>query len=453
MTTTAPRTTSTAAPFIAETTTTRGEPIDHTTLLRSARPTPAGRETLAGLLAERTEWMSLTSAFYADPEIFDLDMQGIFGSHWFFAASVAEIPEPGDYVTIDVGPHSLILIRTDDGGINALHNVCRHRGARVLVDPWGSTGNLVCGYHSWTYSPDGTLLHASSPGQQFDKSCFALKRAHSRVVAGLIFVCLAAEPSEDFDQVAAVWEPYFAPHALGEAKVAFQQSIVEEGNWKLVMENNRECYHCDGHPELACSLFPTWGLDEETVPAHLEDAWERNVAADKELRERCERYGLPYEVVEELNTRIQGFRISREPLDGEGESFSETGHRLSKKLLGDLPDFRLGRSSLHLQPNSWFHFLADHMVTFAAFPLNEKQTLVRTTWIVADDAVEGVDYSLDELTHVWKQTNLQDAEFVRRTQLGVSSPAYEPGPYMKSEYQVEAFISWYIDRMREYLAR
>ena len=269
---------------------------------------------------------SLDAPFYTDPTIFNIDMEAIFGQHWIFAASIAELPEPGDYVTVDYGPYSLIVLRNDDGGVNVLHNVCRHRGARVLTEPAGSTGNLVCGYHSWTYSPEGNLIHASAPGEtKFDKGCFGLKRAHSRVVAGLIFVCIADEPPTDFDETAKIFEPYLAPHDLSKTKIAYQQNIIEEGNWKLVMENNRECYHCDGHPELACSLFPTWGLTEGLIPPHLEEVWDRNKEAQSSLEERCRRYGLPYEVVEELDTRVAGIRISRESLDGDGESFSPTG--------------------------------------------------------------------------------------------------------------------------------
>ncbi|MCZ4136213.1 (Fe-S)-binding protein, partial [Escherichia coli] len=106
------------------------------------------------LFANRRTGYSLEAPLYTDRSIFDVEMQAIFGTHWLFAASIAEIPEPGDYVTLDYGPHSLIVLRTDDGGVNVLHNVCRHRGARVLTAASGSTGNLVCGYHSWTYSPE-----------------------------------------------------------------------------------------------------------------------------------------------------------------------------------------------------------------------------------------------------------------------------------------------------------
>ena len=235
-------------------------PSPHRPFLRTALRTPAGSSSLArlrDLLDRRRRWTSLESAFYADAEIFAHDIAGIFDRHWFFAASVAEIPEPGDFVTIDVGDRSVILIRDDDGGVNALRNVCRHRGARVLTEPSGSVGNLVCAYHSWTYGRDGSLLHAAAAGPEFDPSCFGLRRVHSMTVAGLIFLCLAPEPPTDFAEVAEIFAPFAEPHDIPRTKVAHQQEIIEQGNWKLVMENNRECYHCDGHRELACSNFTT----------------------------------------------------------------------------------------------------------------------------------------------------------------------------------------------------
>lgn len=194
---------------------------------------------LQALVESRRPGFSLTAPFYTDRQLFDLDMRAIFGQHWLFAGSIAELPEPGDYITVDFGPYALILLHHDDGSVRALHNVCRHRGARILTEDSGTTGNLVCGYHSWTYAPSGELIHASAPGEiDFDAGCFALKRAHCRVVGGLIFVCTAAQPPEDFDEVAEILRPYVEPHELGATKVAYQQDIVEQGNWKLVMGNS-----------------------------------------------------------------------------------------------------------------------------------------------------------------------------------------------------------------------
>ena len=412
------------------------------------------RSTLdvAALLARRVPGRPLEQPFYTSREIFELDLSAVFARSWIFVATEAEIREPGDYVTVEIGNYSVIIVRDDDEQVRAFHNVCRHRGARILVDATGSVGTIVCGYHKWTYGVDGTLLHAGQQARDFDRSCLGLKSVHVRSVAGLIHICLAAEPPADFDDVAARLEPYLLPHRLGEAKVAASEDIIENGNWKLVMENNRECYHCDGHPELSCSLFPTYGYDEADVPALLRPAFDRYLQADADLQRSCVELGLPFARIEELDGRQSAFRVQREPLDGAGQSFSPDGRAVCRKLLGDLPNPRLGRLSMHHQPNTWLHVLSDHAVTFSALPLGPDQTLVRTTWLVHQDAVEGLDYDLDGLTDTWRQTNLQDAGFVSRAQLGVSSPAYEPGPYTLSEYQVEKFCSWYLDRLREQVA-
>lgn len=403
------------------------------------------------LIDRRALGHALEAPFYTSPEFFDLDIAAIFAKHWIFVATEAELPEPGDYVTSALGTYSIIIIRDDDANLRSFHNVCRHRGARLLDQERGSVGNLVCGYHKWVYNADGTLRYAPSQPSDFDPSCFGLKPVHVRSVAGLVFICLADEPPSDFVDVAARIEPFLLPHGLRRAKVAAQVDLVEEGNWKLVMENNRECYHCDGHPELLRTFFPTYGYAEEDIPPLLRPAHERYLRAGTELRRTCEELGLPYQLIEELDTRATGFRIQRDPLDLAGESFTPDGKAACRLLLGDFPTPRLGDLLLHLQPNSWFHFVGDHAITFSVLPIAPDRTLLRTTWLVHPEAEEGVDYDPDALVKVWTATNEQDAALVARAQQGVASPAYQPGPYAPTEYQVEAFCNWYIIRLRAHL--
>jgi glycine betaine catabolism A len=417
-----------------------------------ARPLPDTASRTARLVADRRPGHSLPAPFYNDHEIFDLDMSAVFARSWIFVGTEAEVAEPGDYRTVEVGSYSVIVVRDDDEQVRAWHNVCRHRGARILTDQQGSVGNIVCGYHKWTYGVDGRLVHAGQQPPSFDPGCFGLKPVHVRTVAGLVYICLAIEPPADFDDIAERVTPYLLPHQLQRTKVAAQVDLVEQGNWKLVMENNRECYHCDGHPELSCSLFPTYGYEAADMPARLRPAFDRYLAADDLLRRDCEERGLPYARIEELSGRETGFRIQREPLDGAGESLSLDGSAVSRPLLGELDTPRLGRLSMHHQPNAWFHFMADHAVTFSVLPLAPDRTLLRTTWLVHEDAVEGEDYDVDALTDVWRQTNLQDGVFVARAQLGTTSPAYEPGPYAPSEYQVDDFCTWYVERLGERVA-
>ncbi|WP_084499972.1 aromatic ring-hydroxylating oxygenase subunit alpha [Brevibacterium album] len=425
------------------------------TTIPETRPTASGQAIFDAQWRERVTarrpGYSLEAPFYTDEAHFRKDMEAIFSRTWLFVASVAEVPEPGDYVTIDVGRDSVIVIRDDDEEIRAYHNVCRHRGARLLMDSSGSVGNIVCGYHQWTYSPDGELMHAGLQAPDFDRSCFSLRSVHTKVIAGLVFICLAADPPEDIHEVADRISPYIAPHDLTRTRVAHQEDLVENANWKLVMENNRECYHCEGaHPELTATFFPTYGYPEDQIPKRLLPAHARYLEAEKRLTVDADRNGLRSRLITELSGRPTGFRIQREALDGAGESYTMDGGRASRRLLGSFDTHALGRLSLHVQPNTWFHFLSDHVVTFSLVPLSVDRTLVRTTWLVHEDAEAGVDYDLDRLTEVWHKTNAEDAELCERAQLGVSSPAYVPGPYAPTETDVDAFCVWYIERLREY---
>ena len=410
------------------------------------------QDDLAALVGRRAAGYGLEAPLYASQEAFDLDLAAIFSQHWLFVAAEAEVAEPGDFVTVEVGPSSVIVVRDDDEVVRAFHNVCRHRGSRILDDKCGSIGNLVCPYHHWTYNVDGRLLHAENQPATFDRSRFGLKPVHVRSVGGLVFICLADEPPADFDDVAARIEPYLAPYELGRTKVAHQVDIVEQGNWKLVMENNRECYHCDGHPELISAYFPLHGYTAADVPPRLRRVWDRFEKATEDLQAACRRQNFPRDAIRELDNRPTGFMIAHAPLDGAGKSYTAGGEAVCRKRLGTIADDRFGDLHLHLQPNSWFHMLSDHAVVFSTLPLGPDRTLVRTTWLVHADAVEGVDYDVPTLTHVWSATNSQDSAFVARTQRGVEDRGYQPGPYFEVEGDVDAFVTWYISRVRAHLS-
>jgi glycine betaine catabolism A len=404
---------------------------------------------LTALAQGRASGYSLEAPFYTSPEIHEQDLDRIFGRHWIFCAAEAELPDPGDYVTIDVGANSVIIVRDDDENVRAFRNVCRHRGSRLLQESCGSIGNIVCPYHQWTYRVDGSLIYAESQADDFDYGKFGLRSVHVRAVGGLIFICLAEEPPADFDEVGEFLEPYLKPYELSSAKVAHQTDIVEEGNWKLVMENNRECHHCDAsHPELVTAYFPISRYDVEDVPPRMLPTYERYQEAQAELEEARRAIGFPGEERCELEGRPTAFQLSHLPLDGAGASFGPDGQQLCAKLMGAIEDPRFGDLSLHMQPNSWFHFLSDHAVVFSVIPLAADRTLVRTTWLVHPEAVEGVDYSVESLTSVWRATNDQDRALVESTQRGVADPGYLPGPYSVVEGEVDDFVTWYVQRIQ-----
>jgi Rieske 2Fe-2S family protein len=406
--------------------------------------------SLDALIARRRPGYSLEAPFYTSRAVFDLDLDLIFGRHWIYVGVEPDVPEPGDCMTVDIGLNSVVIARDDDMGIRAFHNVCRHRGAKLVHDPKATVGNLVCRYHQWTYGLDGRLLYAEHMAEDFDRACFGLKPVHVRSMAGLLFICLAAEPPADFELMAQELTPYIAPHDLPNCKVIKEVELIEHGNWKLTMENNRECYHCSvSHPELTISLFAEgYGFVPDPDNAELVANADRYDALVAEMQGKWTASGFPAREVEHLADRVTGYRTERLPLDGAGESQTVDTKAASRKLLGSFTDARLGGLSVWTQPNSWHHFMSDHIVTFSAIPLDPERTLLRTKWLVHKDAVEGVDYDIDNVTAVWEATNRQDGELVGMAQAGARTTGYEQGPYSTyTEGLVEKFSRWYIGRL------
>ncbi len=214
------------------------------------------RNEALNLLRSRKKYFSLPQPFYNSPGIFNLDLGGIFNGHWIFAGMSSEIATPGSYLTLSIGRSSIVVARDHDGEIRAFFNTCRHRGSKICLEEHGRVRrNLVCPYHQWTYDLSGRLYHAGRMHSAFDADPEknALKRVHVQDIGGLLYLCLADAPSEL--EFARTIEPYLAPHDFANTKVAYKQHINIKANWKLFMENSRECYHCPGsHPELLKSF-------------------------------------------------------------------------------------------------------------------------------------------------------------------------------------------------------
>ena len=399
--------------------------------------------TLQALLRRRKPGYTLEAPFYTDPAVFDADMDAIFGRHWIFVGVEPDVAEAGDAMVVDIGKTSIVIVRGDDDVVRAFHNVCRHRGARLVHDYKTTVGNLVCRYHTWTYGLEGNLMFAEHMGDNFDLSCHGLKSVHLRSLEGLLFICLAQNPPADFDVMAATMAPYIAPHGLKNAKVAYEEDIYEQGNWKLTMENNRECYHCAGnHPELTVPLF-AYGFG--FAPDELDDLGREEALRYADLVAKSHRAwesgGIPSQMVEHLDDMVTGYRTERLPLDGAGESHTGDTRAACRKLMGRINDPRHGALHFWTQPNSWHHLMSDHAVTFAAIPLTPETTLLRTKWLVHKDAVEGVDYDIENLKAVWTATNYQDSALV----------GYLPGGRAQPGLRAGAVLAAYRDARREVL--
>jgi len=400
-------------------------------------------EAMLAQLRAHVPERALPRDFYNSPDYFEQEMRALWYREWLFVGHECEVAQAGDYLTATVGAYPVLLVRDRDGSLRAFHNTCRHRGSRICAAEHGTAPRLVCPYHQWSYRLDGTLLAAREMGADFDRAAHGLKPVHCAAVGGYVFICVAAQ-APDFDTFVRMAEPYLLPHRLRDAKVAFESTIVEHANWKLVWENNRECYHCAAnHPEL-CRTFPSTptviGLDAAAANPRMAAAWER-----------WQKVGLPSRF--ELASSGQS-RVVRMPLVEEMLSFTLDGKPASRRPLSDaITAADVGSLLLFHYPSTWNHILGDHATTFRVLPLSPTETQLTTKWLVHKDAREGVDYDVSRLTQVWSATNDEDRRVCQENQRGVNSPAYEPAPYSPvHEAGVMQFIAWYRRHLIEQLA-
>jgi len=405
-------------------------------------------DAIARLLDTDRAGYTLPRDLYVSEEAYRFDTEVMLKSVWLYAGTVAHAKKPGDWFIFELGHNQVIIVRGRDGEMRAFHNTCRHRGARICETATGNSPRLICPYHFWTYGLDGKLLAARNMPEGFVKSEHGLAPVAIENIAGLLFVCLSDNPppigrarEEIAEQVSL--------YNLEKLKVVVQDELIEPANWKLVMENNRECYHCDqNHPELLKSLSTNGfgkGLPEDGEEDAIDDAkFEALIDAQ---REHWRKIGIFHPLIEfpEENGQTGWHRVARLPLDHGAVSQTIDGRPAC-----NIPIWPHGleeKSSLSLwtQPNSWHHFCNDHVVTFSLTPIAADKTLLRTSWLVHEDAVEGVDYDPANLAAVWRATNSQDSYLATVNHKGITSDGYQPGMYSVEEKLVDAFKTFYVE--------
>ncbi len=390
---------------------------------------------IANWLSNDRKGHTLPRGLYVSDEAFAFDAQVMLKSVWLYACTVAHVKNAGDYFVFELAGNSIIILRGRDNEVRAFWNSCRHRGAKICLAQSGCAPRLMCPYHQWTYGLDGKLLAARSMAEDFDKADHGLNPVALENVGGLIFICLSDNPPP-IDRVKADIVDQIAVYDLEKLKVAVQDDYIEDANWKLVMENNRECYHCDvGHPELI-SVLGTTGFGRD---APADDYLETKRAEWQAL-------GIDHDVIEFPDGWWH--RVARLALANGAVTQSIDGKLACQKLIGPFKVPETSSLSVWTQPNSWHHFCCDHVVTFSLTPIGPEKTLLRTSWLVHEDAVEGVDYNPDHLAALWRATNVQDGHFSMVNHQGIANDGYVQGPYAVEENLVEDFKDFYVDRAK-----
>lgn len=325
---------------------------------------------------------------YHSPEHYALELERFFRPDWRFVCHVSELAEPGSYMSYELDRDSVIVVRTSEGEINAFHNVCRHRGAPLVRESRGQCqGSLVCPFHGWRYGLDGRLRTAPLMHDGFDRSGLDLKPAWVETWNGFVFVCVGSRrPSPISERLAGA---DFSGYDMDRLKVVWEREDIVEANWKIAWEGGIECYHCPmNHP----------GLMKVT----------------------------PFD---DYGDQLNASRICEYDYIPDRPSFPEFQDDPSKNGIrhADNP----ARSSTVVQ---WhlgvFELFVGHRGAGAAAfrPLGPTRTAIRMIQLVPVDAVEGVDYTMERL-RLGATVRDEDNTLVELVQKGVTSSAFEPGPF------------------------
>ena len=404
---------------------------------------------LTALLASRRDGHGMPRGFYHSEALYAAETHTIWQHGWLFVGFAFEIPNPGDFLTLSIGSSPVLVIRGDDGAVRAFHNVCRHRGSQICRTDSGSVRALVCPYHSWTYSRQGELIACQGMQEGIDKSTLGLKPIRAEVVTGLIYISLAAAPPA-FAGLREHFAVPGAPQGFDRARIAHTIDYDVEANWKLVWENNRECFHCTPrHPQYVKSNFDV--VDEERAS----DAMKQKISAA--LARINAKWAVPGDASMHPSGGLATFpdpdldkwyTANRTPLAAGFDTESMDGKRVAP-LMGDYQDSDVGVLRMRSLPNFWVHASCDHAVVTRMLPNGLRKTRMRSYWLVHEDARGGADYQLDRLLPFWNLTNEQDWEICKWQQKGIDSTGYEPGPLsQRKEYNVDAFIRWHLKAMR-----
>ena len=396
------------------------------------------------LIARQQPGFTLEQPFYRDPEIFRRDMARIVSRTWLYVAHVSEIPEPGDFLLYAIGEESILLVRGPDREVRAFFNVCRHRGSRICLEHRGRVRRvLTCPYHAWTYDLEGRLIRARGMAEGFDRSAFGLHPCQVRVAHGLIFLCLAeaGDPEvADFGGIAGDLDTCATLHHLADTRVAHREVYPTRANWKLVVDNFRECYHCaPAHPGY--TMVNAYVRAEEQDPAGYAAsirAWEKKTLA----------LGHPVgdSTSSDRGDRRQPRGYWRQPIREGFVTLSEDGGPVAP-LLGRLAHWDGGETAFSFGPLSYAYLCADHLCMFRFTPVAPELSEVVLTWHVRADAEEGRDYDLARLKWMWDVTTIEDTRIIIDNQKGVNSTRYRPGPYAPLEDYSAAFTRWYLERL------
>ena len=225
--------------------------------------------------ARRDECYTLPSQAYTSAAIFEEEVATIFGNSWMYVGHISSLPAAGSFATARIAGEEILLVRDGFGAVRAFYNVCSHRAHRIVTP--GTSGRrptLLCPNHAWSYKLDGTLLKARKTDDQppFDPIKYGLKQVRLENFNGLLFGNLNPHAAPLFDALGnAGLKDAISGSILEMERMELESSVEKEvaANWKCLVDNYLECYHCDTAHKDFVSMVDMNQYTTQIGPRHV----------------------------------------------------------------------------------------------------------------------------------------------------------------------------------------
>ena len=360
---------------------------------------------------------ALPREMYVDEATWRRERDAVLFGEWFCIGRVDALglAVPSRVVAIDVAGESVLVTSDEEGVLHAAYNVCRHRGSQILPATSGNPPSacqasaLRCPYHSWTYGLDGRLLkapHAEVDGPE-GASAFALHPVGVETWGGFAFVHLSPERARPLAESVAHAATTLANYGLADLVVGASFTYDVAANYKVVLENYNECYHCGPvHPEL-CRLVPSFAgggddLDWRSGIPHRDGAW----------------------------------------------TFTTTGTTTRAPLPGLDADERTRHKGDLVYPNLMISASADHVASFVLLPHAPNRTTIECSLLFTETAVEAADFDPSDAGELWELVNQQDWAICESVQRGMTSRSYQHGWFAPMEDDSLDIRRWLLPRLQ-----
>lgn len=335
---------------------------------------------------------TLPGEHYLGPQHFARERDAIFHREWFCAGRVEGLQSKGEYRLVNVLGESILLVCDAEGALHGFNNVCRHRGSQLVIFPGTDEqcgvfeAGIRCPYHSWNYRLNGELH--STPHLDIDKTCMGLHRVGVDTWGGYIFVRVL--PGEQtLPEMLGEIPDRIHRYPMHELLVGHRIDYSVQSNWKVILENYNECYHCAGvHPEL-CNIVPAFRVGGGS---HLD--WER---------------GIPQK--QGTNTFTLSGTTRRSPFPGLNDDEKQR-HK------GEL-----------IYPNLMLSLSMDHAASFTLWPRSASRTDIICEFLFHPDEMQKPSFDPQDAVDFWDLVNRQDWAICESVQRGMQSRVFQSGYY------------------------